>query len=114
MNTRKHLVSAILAAVIIVSYPQLLRAETFTSGEFLTWKSEQRIAYIQNSITMVGIVATQLDKEKARCIDAWHSKQINSGHPVVLRAMRKHADYHPQAIVLWILQKECGKLNPDE
>ncbi len=114
MNIRKQVISAITAALVIAIYPQISGAETFTSREFLTWKSESRISYFRSSIGMAGVIATQIDKDKARCINSWHAQQDQNGYPELLRTMRKFADYHPQGVILWLLQNECGKLNPDE
>ncbi|WP_193169972.1 hypothetical protein [Nisaea nitritireducens] len=114
MNIRKYLASAIAAALVMAVYPQISQAETFTSREFLTWKSESRVAFIGNSVSMVAVVATQFDKEQARCINAWHAGQHNEGYPELLRLLRQYADYHPQGVILSLLQKRCGKLNPDD
>lgn len=114
MLTAKQGLIAISLTALALVYPQLSSAETFTSKEFLTWKPEHRIAYFRNSISMTGVIATQFDSGKARCIDEWHARQDRAGHPILLEAARTYPDYHPQGIVLWVLQKECGKLNPDD
>lgn len=104
----------IVVIALIATYPQLSRAETFTSREFLTWKSESRVSYFRSSIGMAGVIASQINKTKSRCIDAFYAREDKAGYPTFLKAARAHSEYHPQAIILWVIQNECGKLNTDE
>ena len=60
---------------------------------------------------MTGIVATQSRTDIARCIDDWYSGDEavqNRRHQFVIDTVRDHPSYNPQAVILAILQKQCG------
>ncbi|EKE68470.1 hypothetical protein [Oceanibaculum indicum] len=89
------------------------RAETFTSEKFLKWPAESQASYFRTSIGMTGVIASQLSQNVAPCIDAWYfaDRVTQTQRNEAIRAlMRKYPDYHPQAVILALIQKECGKL----
>ena len=60
---------------------------------------------------MTGIVATQSRKDIARCIDDWYSGDQtvqNERHQLVIDTIQDNPSYNPQAVILAILQKQCG------
>lgn len=93
----------------MVSQPSY--AEKFTGEQFLKWKRESQDSLIQISITMTGIVATQGRKDISRCIDDWYTndKAIQQQrHGYILDIIKENPSYHPQAVILAVLQKRCG------
>ena len=65
---------------------------------------------------MIGIVATQVPGREriANCIDAWHgggdqSQPARSAQ--IRKAMQSLPGYHPQAVILAVVQKECGSFS---
>jgi hypothetical protein len=105
--------AAVLAALVsgIVALSPLVRAETFTSAAFLEWSRASQDSLIQASITMAGIVATQGRKDISRCIDNWYTEDDaiqRMRHDFILESARRYPSFHPQAVILAILQKQCG------
>ena len=96
--------------MIVIIYPQLSLGDSFKSSEVLEWPALKQSGYFTTSVTMAGVIASQIDREKARCIDAWYIKETQSGFHTILDAMRKHSSIHPQGIILWVIQNECGKI----
>lgn len=106
--------AAVLAAL---SFPQLTAAaegEGFTSAAVLAWSEAQQDSYFQTSITMIGIVATQVEgrEQIASCIDSWYWKGDSSDpekNALIREAMQRFPDLYPQAMVLAVVEQACGK-----
>jgi len=106
--------SSAFKAVLVIGlvYSQNLSAENFTSAKVLDWPEASQEALFQNSITMIGIVASQVKPDIARCIDKWYGADEALGkkrYDEIRSALEKYPEYHPQAIVLAVVQKACGK-----
>lgn len=111
---RKYFLACKCFAALIALYPQSSLADNFTAADVLKWNEAQQDNYFRISVRMIGVVAAQMERNGhiAECIDAWHgggeqsqparSKQIRS-------VMEGLPDYHPQALILAVVQKECGK-----
>ena len=98
-----------LAVLMIVTvYPQISFSETFKSSEFLTWKPESQSYYIRVSVRMAALVSARQNKVHSSCIDRWYFSDPQNGDKTLLSAMRKNAEFHPQAIIVGMIQKECG------
>lgn len=98
---------ALLALALSAAAPAA-QAEGFTGADLLAWEPESQAFYFRTSVTMAGVIASQNNREQARCVDRWHEEQNARGFEALLSAMRTHSTYHPQAVVLWLLQHECG------
>lgn len=112
----KQAALAILVAVAIGVYPQLSVAETFKSSDVLAWPKESQDSYMRTSLAMLGIIASQITNNVAECVDDWYFKDRSTQrqrHETILSVMRRHPDYHPQAVILAVIQKRCGKLKSD-
>lgn len=90
--------------------PQETRADGFTSADVLRWSKSGQDSYLDISLTMTSVIASQLDSGKSVCIDRWHQNERQSGYEKTLQNMRENPTYHPQAVILWLVQHECGKL----
>lgn len=113
MITPKAL-AANAALLIGASFPQLVSAEEFTAADVLEWSEEQQSNYFQISVRMVGIVAAQMERNAhiADCIDGWYSAGGDSEqayYAKIREVMRSLSDYHPQALILAVIHKECDK-----
>lgn len=110
MVARKHLIAKAFA-LALVTYPQLVSAaDMFTSESVLTWEERDQNALFQSSITMIGIVATQVRPDIARCINDWYSASMIARRQEHIRdVMRQYPDHHPQAIILAVIEKACGQ-----
>lgn len=87
------------------------RAEGFTGHDFLTWERTNQDSYIETSVSMTAIVATQGRQDIATCIDKWYSIEPEirqDRHDNILRILRENPAFHPQGIILAVLQKQCG------
>lgn len=112
MITIKRLFTkGILAALAF--YPQVLSAGGFTSADVLNWDKEAQDSYFQTSVTMIAIVATQTGEHDAiaKCIDGWYgggdaSQPQRSAR--IRSVMEGLPNYHPQALILAVIEKECG------
>lgn len=110
-------IAAKAAALAALSFPQLAVAaegECFTGADVLAWSEAQQDSYFQASVTMIGIVATQVEGKEhiADCIDGWYgggdaSQPKRSAH--IRQAMQAIPQYHPQATILAVITQECGE-----
>lgn len=105
------MLTIVFATLFAFLMPQLAMAASFTGSQFLTWPRKSQDAFLQNSITMTGIVATQSQPEIADCIDDWYGTDRKAHAPIhdsIIETIGDNRDYHPQAVLLAIIQKRCG------
>lgn len=101
----------ILAAI---TYPQKdANAQTYTE-KVLGWTEEQQGALFGASIAMAAMIASQMDDKKhiAECIDDWYGDDVNrvrTRNSEIVETLRRFPNNHPQAVVLAVIQRECGK-----
>lgn len=94
--------------------PGLVAANGFTSADVLKWSEAEQDSFFQTSVTMIGIVATQTGEHThiAECIDGWYGGG-DASQPQrserILEVMQSLPEYHPQAVILVVIEKECGK-----
>lgn len=100
--------------LVLTSFPQISAADGFTSADVLEWSEENQNGFFQASVTMIGIVATQTGEHDhiAECIDSWYgggdeSQPQRSAR--ILEVLESLPEYHPQAIILAVIEKECGE-----
>lgn len=100
------------AVLISVLYPQAVGANNFKSSAVLEWDQSSQDAMFRTSVTMVGIVATQTGEHNhlAECID----RETASGGEAdrndrIRAAMKRFPSHHPQAVILAVIEKACGK-----
>ena len=96
-----------LALALCGAAPEV-RAETFTSEKFLKWPAESQASYFRTSIGMAAIIASQRGNGYGRCVSDWYFGSPEGRHTALREAMRKNSSFHPQAVILAILQKACG------
>ncbi|MEM9574875.1 MAG: hypothetical protein AAF870_06560, partial [Pseudomonadota bacterium] len=80
------------------------------------WSEDSQNNYFQTSITMIGVVATQTGSHAhiATCIDDWYWNEDGANPEIndkIRAAMRQYPDLYPQAIVLAVVERECGKFS---
>ena len=109
----KH--AAIIAAAVmtVALSASSVRAETFTSAEFLKWPRANQSAYFSVSIGMAGFIVSMHEKPKARCLEDWYFKNTDAAENTILETMRQHPEFHPRGVIVAVLQKRCGKLGPN-
>ena len=111
MVTCKALIAYSIFAVSFLS-PQILSAQGITGEDVLKWPEESQNALFLNSATMAGIIAGQTGDHDniALCIDRWlaGAGDLPSFPDRVREVLTGLPGYHPQAIVLAVIEKECG------
>ena len=83
-------------------------AAQFTSAEYLEWKSDSQIFYLDTTVGTAVAIAGQNDKSHAKCLENWYFADQNNARTSILNAMTANKTYHPRLIILGILQKHCG------
>lgn len=93
--------------------PHVSKAEGFTGADFAGWEVASQDSYIQTSVTMAGVVLTQVKPERSSCIDDWYfgdaQKDARNAH--IRKAIAQYGDYHPSGTILAILLEACGAIN---
>jgi hypothetical protein len=110
MKAVKLYVMAMTLATIVIIYPQKPHAQSATAETLLQWTPAQQSTYLSNSISMAIVIASQLDKTQSSCLERWSDEERRSDYARIKRNMRENPRFHPQAVVLWIAQHECGKI----
>lgn len=102
--------AAVTGLVLLASiYPQVSEAETFTSAELLNWSTESQRSYIQTSVGMASVIASQISDTKAGCIGRWYFDDNRARLAEIHASMKKNSQFHPQAVILALMQKACGR-----
>jgi hypothetical protein len=88
-------------------------ADGFTSADVLKWSEESQNSFFQSSVNMIGLVATQIEGRDhiAECIDSWFGGAVVGAEQRAARireVMQGIPEYHPQAVILAVVEKECG------
>ena len=107
------LLASMLGAIAIF-HSEISRAGEFSAADVMKWDRKAQDFFIQTSVTMIGVVMTQARREYASCVDRWYAasdEKVRMGrHDQVLEVMRQYPDYHPQAVILAVVKKQCGAL----
>ncbi|WP_273281526.1 hypothetical protein [Pseudooceanicola atlanticus] len=114
MINRLSICAATALATLMVFHPQESWAEGRTGHNFLTWSKGTQDSFIDISVSMAGIVATQTKPSVARCIDDWYfaSSAIRAQRNDEIRhSIRTHPEYDPAAVVYAFLKKVCGRFS---
>jgi hypothetical protein len=110
MNSIVRRAGAMGLSLSCLIYPQISLADGFTGKEFATWETASQDSYIQTSVTMAGVVLSQLQPEKSACIDDWYlgDGQKNDRNTYIRETVSKFGEYHPSGTILAILIEACG------
>ena len=85
-----------------------------TTADFLKWEREAQESFLQISISMAGVIASQINQETAICMDEWYfgDKDLQQQrHAEILKIMPDYTTYDPHAVLMAYLESVCGKLN---
>lgn len=106
---RGIIVAGLLAVSNLLSFPT--QAKTFTSAEFLTWKQDSQDFFIEASVGMAASISSQITgkKQQASCIDKWYYPEQEKKNYFIRDIMRENSEYHPRAIIIGVLEKQCGE-----
>lgn len=108
MLSRKALAIASLCTIVCTQAG--IADDGFKSSKFLTYQPDAQRSYINSSVVMASLIASQNSREQADCLNAWIGSNVDTGYKPVIEAMMKFPDHHPSGVVLAVLQKACGPL----
>ncbi|MDQ0314610.1 hypothetical protein [Amorphus orientalis] len=117
MRKSKRLASFGLAAWVVLgglSYgtPASAAPGKGTTGELLTFDRSAQDYFIRLTMNTAIMIAAQINKEQAQCVAEWYPddpKVVRKRNTEILRIMEKLPETYPTAVVISIIQKECGK-----
>ena len=103
---------AIAIVVTIAIHPQESRADVFTGREFASWAVASQDSYIETSVTMAGVVLTQVKPQAATCVNDWYFKDRvwERRNPEIRKQIVAHAESHPSGVILAVIFQACGAL----
>ncbi|MEP4987393.1 MAG: hypothetical protein ABJV68_06840 [Paracoccaceae bacterium] len=105
--------AAKLTLALALFSPQVSSAET-TTADFLTWERSAQDSFIQTSLSMTGVLVSQVRPEMAKCLDSWYfeskAKQ-DIRHSEILDVMPQYAEFDPQAVLLGYIESVCGRID---
>jgi hypothetical protein len=87
-----------------------IQAQTFTGGQFLEWENAAQRSYIDANVGMASLIAGRVDKNQGKCIDDWFYNKPKQAVEEVLSIMQQYPTYHPRAVILAVVEKQCGKI----
>lgn len=99
-----------MLSTVALFYPQFVKADEFTSAQFLEWSRDSQISYIHNAIGMAGLIVSLRNKSKARCVENWYVADTDAAQHAILAAMQRFPSYNPRGVIVAVLQKQCGPL----
>lgn len=111
MRARAISVLAVVVSGLLAVYSPAAVADGFTSAEFLQWPPKSRSSYFATSVTMASAVVRVNNKKQSACINAWYGNDRERVERRILDIMRKYPEYHPQSVILAVLEKQCGSVN---
>ncbi len=91
-------------------------ADARTSRGFLKLDKDTQEVYLLASIATAMSLATQVRKGLAPCISKWYTKDLTINqkrHDQIRQYMAENPSYSPSAIMIAVLQKQCGKFHSD-
>ncbi|MEM6381310.1 MAG: hypothetical protein AAF739_01440 [Pseudomonadota bacterium] len=111
MNSIARRVAAITIVGACGFYPQILSADGFTGEQFLEWSDAAQDSYIQTSVTMAAILATQTNKPSGDCLTDWYFEPAANRaerHNSIKQTIARNGEHHPSSVIYLILEEACG------
>ena len=105
----KICIISVLFGFLLVWHVTDADADMFTVEDFFAYSEQGRDSYVMVSVSMAGVIATQMEGNEAQCIGDWVEKNRKKGFETLFKVMRDYPDYHPQGIILAVLEKACGE-----
>lgn len=103
---------AFLFALFLVFTNQPNAIAGTTTADFLKWEKKAQVSFLQVSISMAAVIASQAKPKIARCLNDWYYKtkalQIQRQNEI-LHMMPKYKKYDPTAVLLGYIEGACGK-----
>ncbi len=109
----RDVVGAMAILIAAATCPQKSEAGT-TAADFLTWDKTSQDGYIQTSVGMIGVIASQIAPDVANCLNDWYYKSAQSialRNDEVRRVMSEYGTYHPSTVIFAIAEDRCGRFS---
>lgn len=78
------------------------------SEDVLKWPADSQSFYFRTSVGMAGLIAARNNKKHSACVDDWYFSDVTKADAAIRETMAQNPTYHPQAVILALLQKACG------
>lgn len=101
--------SAATILVLALSGPAF--ADGLTAADVLGWPGDSQSFFLSTAIGMAGVIATQNDPAKARCLDEWYFADRVGANQEILDAMGRFPTYHPHGVLMAVIEKRCGSFD---
>tara|TARA_B100000749_G_C18231407_1_gene384394 strand:+ start:150 stop:491 length:342 start_codon:yes stop_codon:yes gene_type:complete len=100
---------SIITAVLLISSSVSFAEDK--GAYFQEWDETAQRGFVSTSVVMAITIASQVDKELTHCIDDWYGEgeTRRARQDQVLEIIRSRQAYQPNAVLLAIIQKACGK-----
>ena len=101
-----------LYAGLAVAVSNAAYAESFTAKDFLKLNEAHQKFWIEGAIDMTAlIISTGGNKTKGRCISEWYYGDQNAErNSLILASMKKYPNVPPNAIMVALIERDCGSL----
>ena len=104
----KTLTLPIVVAALLTALPA--KAETFKSADFLKWAPGSQRSYFATSVTMASAIVRVNSTQQSTCINTWYGRNREKVEQRFIAVMRQYPDYHPQSVILAVIEKQCGSV----
>lgn len=93
----------------------MAQAEGFTAKDFLTLPEAHQKFWIEGAIDMTAlVVSTGGNKKKGRCIYEWYYGDRHAErNSLILASMKKYLNVPPNAIMVALIERDCGSLKAE-
>lgn len=76
--------------------------------QFLDWNVQSQDFYLEASIGMASLIAARNDEGRAQCLEDWYFSDMTARNNTIRQTISEHLEFHPRAVILSILQQQCG------
>lgn len=104
-----RLLPTAMIAALALSAPSF--ADGLTAADVLNWPTDSQGFFLSTAVGMAGVIATQNDPAKAECLDEWYFADRSSANQEILAAMRRFPTYHPNGVLMAVIEKRCGSFD---
>ena len=93
-----------------VNYPQQVWAsDAFTNKDFLAMPDVQKKFWLSGAISTLSSVAFVKEPAQGKCVYDWYFKDTANKNGKILSAMTQYPDAIPAAVIIAMLERDCGR-----
>lgn len=101
-----------MALLLVTIHP--VKAET-TTADFLAWDRDAQESFFEISMSMLTVIAAQVQPEIASCINDWYyadQELKRKRQEEILEAMPNWLEYGPTEVLLGYVEGACEQFRP--